>query len=395
MKIKAADIVICLLYYAIFKIHVIPAIIQQITKILAVVLVLIFLISNLNIKKLFNLSMPFAMSVCISSVAAYLHKINTFGNIFNGILYGVIFYCICTMLIYCREKNYVHKFIDRFYAMTAVYIFFSMVSILLNRPAYDSPAIYFVGNKFATSYLFMLFTVLFGIKYVDLDKGNYTWIYYALSIATVFLSGYIYCSTAVVSSLVLPAIPLIPKTLRKTICNTKGIMLAGSISVLVILIIEIVLNNQQIRYFIRDILRESLTLTGRLQIYKALPKIISERLLLGYGYGNGVVRDAVGYGNAQNGELDMLVNYGIIGCTALLWTIYKCTNKQIENGYWRMYVMTYAMLAASIVEISLGYEFFLSLFVIYAASEQTEFADAKENKGHKFIFSKKKYKIRR
>ena len=213
--------------------------------------------------------------------------------------------------------------------------------------------IYFVGNKFTTSYLFIVFTVLFGIKYIDFQKNvmMYQIMYFLLSIGTICISWYIHCTTSVIASLVLIIMPLVPKTARKFICNVKGILVAASVATVAVFMMALILQNQQIRHFIVNVLKESLTLTGRLPIYNSLPNIIAKSPVLGYGYGNNIVSHVIGYGNAQNGELEILLDYGIIGGVSFLWTIYICTCTHVKENCWRMYILVYAMLLASIVDI--------------------------------------------
>ena len=144
MKIKGVDIIICLLYYAVFKICVISAVLQQVTKVIAVAIVLLFLISHLKIKKLINISIPFSLAVCISTV--YSYGMNTYENILNSFLYGLILYCLCTMLIYCRERDYIDGFINCFYRMAFVYVILTIISVLISRIENDTKSIIYCGK---------------------------------------------------------------------------------------------------------------------------------------------------------------------------------------------------------------------------------------------------------
>ena len=57
-------------------------------------------------------------------------------------------------------------------------------------------------------------------------------------------------------------------------------------------------------------------MTGRTPIYDCLELLINEKPVFGWGYGNTAVMALVGYGNAQNGIAELMVNYGAFGVLA-------------------------------------------------------------------------------
>ena len=103
--------------------------------------------------------------------------------------------------------------------------------------------------------------------------------------------------------------------------------------------------------------------------------IIEKRKFFGYGYLSNAVSNVYGWGNPQNGIMDLLVNYGCVGTVAfilLCMSVFQgiaCTkqvsDKKLEIIY-PIVAFIYSMLVCSIMEVSFGRYFFLALAIIGA-----------------------------
>ena len=69
-----------------------------------------------------------------------------------------------------------------------------------------------------------------------------------------------------------------------------------------------------------QVLGKGASYKGRLIIYEKITRIIEQKPWFGYGYMSDIVNQVVTFGNAQNGLLDMIVQYGIVGL--ICWGIF-------------------------------------------------------------------------
>ena len=157
MKVKKIDLVLFLCFFALFKVFAIPTIIQQITKIAILIVIIIFVVHRQKLKELFNVILLFCFFIIFSSVYnAYSTGTIGISNALNGILHGCCIY-ICFMLItYCAKNNMMDHVIDSLLFILVLYVIFSFITIFYNGTSSVKAIYYFAGNKFRTSYYFML-----------------------------------------------------------------------------------------------------------------------------------------------------------------------------------------------------------------------------------------------
>ena len=90
---------------------------------------------------------------------------------------------------------------------------------------------------------------------------------------------------------------------------------------------------------------------------------IAKNPIWGYGINYDIVRTTLSFGNAQNGLLKMLMDYGVIGTimfTLVLFTTFKNAYKTNDNNRKAGSIaFIYAMLFCSLVEINLTSIFML------------------------------------
>lgn len=93
-------------------------------------------------------------------------------------------------------------------------------------------------------------------------------------------------------------------------------------------------------------------------------------------------RKILGFGNAQNGVLKIIIDSGIIGLigyTLLAYRSMKSFDHTAEK-IWSMAVFVYCMIFASIAEINLtDYLFFLTSSIIFASGEIANFKNCKHH----------------
>ncbi len=374
MKIKRIDIIICLLYFSIFKIHTIPTMLQQTTKIIFIFIICLFLIANLKWKRMVNQILPFSLAIILSGIYAYIKRLNGFDNFLDGILYAICLYCLYSLLVYCREIDYVDGFINCFYWMTLFYALASIGSIMLRGRGEGGTIYYWAGNKFSTSYLFIMLAALYWVKFYKegVKRTFFLTVYIGLTGLAFYVSRILSCSTALVVSIILLIFPFLPLFAKRLLQHAKTAVITILATTMILLGLETILLIPQVQHIVVNMLGESLSLTGRMAIYRNLSRIVSGGQWLGFGYGNTRVISINGYGNAQNGLMQIVVDFGLIGCIVFLWTVYKCFGEETHEKYQGLYALAYAMIAAAIVEVSFNFEFFFAIFAIYAVSHQKD-----------------------
>lgn len=368
LKIKKIDIIICFLYLAIFKIYALPQLVQQISKIVLLLIVLLFIVSKVPLKKMFNVALLIMSSIVFSALTSWTKGNILFDKVLDGMLYAICIYCIYTLLQYCHQINYMKEFVNIVYNITIVYCIISFFSIVsLGTSEHGTEMTYFFGSKFATSYFYIFVCGLYLLNYYDKMKRmfRYKLIYFVLCMFSFAVSVWVHCNTSMMGSVFMLLALFIPQYLRKVMTNYKIIIISILIAGICVFVMDQILSIEFVQYIVRDVLGKSLHLTGRTHIYDVLLTIIRESLWWGYGYNSGRVSAIAGYGNAQNGLMEWMVNYGIIGVLILFFMVYKCTkyvNK--DETYLGAYMVLYAMILCSIVEITFNYIFFMSLFLI-------------------------------
>lgn len=376
LKIKKIDIIICFLYIAIFKTYAVPQVLQQLSKITMLAVVLLFIISHIPYKRLINLSILMVVSIILSGMLSYKRGYIAFDKLMDGTLYAICIYCIYTVMQYCYQIQYMDRLINILYKLTVLYCIISFISILLEGTSiYGTEMKYFFGNKFETSYLYIMLVGFYFIKYKDkIDKFfKYKIIYCGLCIATFFLCAWINCGTVMIGSLFLLIAIFIPKHIQIFMMCSKVIIFFVLITGVCIFAMDLLVSNTYIQYLITELMGKSLDLTGRLHIYDYLLNIISESKWFGYGYNNNIIIAYLGYGNAQNGLMELIINYGMIGTVVILFVLGKsCNLLDKTQKLYGAYAIVYVMIICSIVEISYNYVFFIAVFLIRWSKNNNE-----------------------
>lgn len=368
IKVKGIDLAIYALFLAIFKIYIIPQTVQQIIKIVLLLCVLIFIFYHISLKNIFNVVIPFSFVIIISSILSYKAGYVGIQSVLNGTLHAICLYSIYMLGTYCFRHDYFEGMIKCLFNITSIYCILSLISMaILGHSTYGTEITYIFGYKFMTSYYFIFWTTLFRVRAQqkkDKKKRDEV-LYFLLSFLTMFISKWLYCSTAFVASVLLIVFPLIPKKIKKVIMTPVFVDLTILGIGIIPFLIEQIMNIPYIQYIVTEILGETLTLTGRVKIFSSLGQIVNQRPFWGYGYGNDIVERVVGFGNAQNGFMQLMVDYGYIGVILFLFIIFICLRKkQFGKQLEGFYIVLYVLIICSAVEISYNYIFYMALFIL-------------------------------
>ena len=245
---------------------------------------------------------------------------------------------------------------------------------------------YLIGNKFAVSYLHCFITaLLYCCNEKNAKKRLRLKTFRSIfCVASVLVCMKVTCTTGMLICLLMGAMNYfpIPLRIRKVISNPKIIVLVTAVINVLMLGSTSLLTNPYIADFISNVLGKSYTWVGRLHIYAMIFDVIKIRPWMGYGYFSNIIEKILGFGNAQNGVLKIIIDYGIIGLigyTLLAYRSMKSFDHTAEK-IWSMAVFVYCMIFASIAEINLtDYLFFLTSSIIFASGEIANFKNCKHH----------------
>ena len=348
-----------LILFIVYKVSFVPEMVMQTLKCLSIVLLILMHWRAMRYVAHFWAVVLLVLVQPICTLLAGETLMNGAYALVNGM-------CLISLLLTFKSLSMSFgrfRVADSFFWIMLVVAMANDVSVFLS-PVHLSETEYLLGNKFITGYTHMLLVGLYAVLlscksgYVRYNWGLF-WMLFAESALVVTTADVM---TATIGLAVVAAIVLfMPKTAVKALSM-------GVVAVAILITANIVffatgmlLDNPFVQHFITEVLGRSLNLTGRTQIYDSLSYIVQMSPYVGWGYGSPVVSEVVGYGNAQNGVMELLVRYGIVGTIGFLLVIIvllpsrKRNASNIDSGFVKGCVaILYGMFVVSLVEIPFG-----------------------------------------
>lgn len=366
-KINIYDLITYLLIFAIIKPYFLPNSLRLILKIIILIYVYFFIISKSKLIDLPNISLLFCGAILISGAFAFFKTNYTIRDFLDSILYAITFYDLYTFIGLCKRKGKFDKMLKAMYRIILLYCCLTVVSIgIVGIENNSNQAAYFFGNKFTSSYLFVLLISLYGSTHKMSEKKDKT-IYFALFIFSILLTLYVKCTTAAIALVILLSFNVLPNKIKLFLLNEKMVVIALILSSLIIIWIEKIFEIDFINKLVFDYFNKSYTVTGRFEIYSVyLSKVVLGSFWLGYGYSNSLMKSFTKlYSNAQNGLLEIFINFGFFGVIFLLITVFYCykkTSKNMKTFY--LSIVVYGMIIMAIFEVTLNWMFLLGLCLV-------------------------------
>lgn len=373
MKIALYDLYVYLIFFSLFKAYFIPNAVRQAIKIVTLVLVFAFLIQRLKKREVYNRSLLFSGVIIISGFYNYILENYTVKALMDSFLYAFTFYDLYSFFLYSNTHNFIGRMSKNLYRANLIYCILTVISVLVVGVENNSNnAAYMFGNKFTSSYLFISLIALYGLAHNMNLKRNRR-IICALIAFGCFFTIYVGCATATVALIVAVILFVIGKKLHVNSIQGSVVAVSALIGTAIVpFVINAVLKINIVKYIIFDVFQRSITVYGRFEIYNNyLESLLKDHFWLGYGYSNGVMMNITGvFGNAQNGLLEQMMNFGFIGVMAILFTVFYALKKKKELSY--MVILLYAMIVAAIFEVTINWFFWISIFSIQWLEKQEE-----------------------
>lgn len=305
----------------------------NIIRYMCIALIAIYIILKLNKliqtldKRFFKLFLIYSMLIIYSSIKNFsMHTITN--TIINGLMYILMFFEFFTIFSLFKQNQNKRIIYMTFYYLSLIYVIITDIMIIINPNLFMKKGnYYFVGNKFSVVYIhFNLIMFYMLMKKINKYDGKLI----AIIILTMIISIKIECMTGIIALLALIFIKLLP---IKILENGNFAILLLIASGIFSFKYESILQNEYVQFFIVEVLNRNLNLTGRTVIFKYIPVIIKNKLLLGYGHGTSyeVFIKSINYPNSQNGLIDMIVEDGIIATILFICMIKHIFSRNKNN----------------------------------------------------------------
>lgn len=345
----------------------------------------VFLLNKFKIffkKKYFKINLC-VLLYCILIIISSLYNYKIENTVLKGILYSIGILEIFLYFEYLDYIDRVHNAIDIFYYISLVYVIINDILMFMLPVFFSLRDNYLLGNKFSVCYLH-LFVIIF---YCAKNKKNnklillvYTVVFFCISIVT-------QCSTAIIAGIIMIVLLIIPKNIRVRLYNPKTILIIAAISSTFFIFISMILSNKFVQYFVVNILKEDITLTGRTRIYENIMNIIYQSPWFGFGYGNSheLLMKMIQAPNSQNGFLECIITSGIFSTMLLIviiYKIFKSINKRaINSNTYFILGAVYIFIVLASIEITINTSF-IFLLAILNVSTYIEDRNIKESRSN-------------
>lgn len=256
--------------------------------------------------------------------------------------------------------------------------------LFVNYDFSDPSEIYLIGNKFVVSYLHCFITaLLFCINNKNNRKNLFFRTFRLIFLLfSIIICRQVTCTTGMLICLFMGVLTSfhVPLSIKRLLSSPKVAILITAVTNFLMLGSTSLLTNPYIANFISDVLGKSYTWIGRLHIYAMIFDVIKVHPWIGYGYFSDIIEEILGFGNAQNGVLKIIVDSGIIGLIGYALLVYESLkrNEDSSKERWPLTAFVYCMIIASIAEINLtDYLLFLTISILFSTGRKKTNLDIK------------------
>jgi O-antigen ligase len=179
---------------------------------------------------------------------------------------------------------------------------------------------------------------------------------------------YIDCNTSVLGTAVFFLVAYAPDRVREVLGRKRFALIVIVICAMFVFF-DSFAQIPPVKYFITEVLGRDVTLTGRAQIFKILPKIIRGSPWLGYGSSSEIMHRYTGAYNAQNGFFDLVVQNGIPSAVLYVVLIVALIRKGESRDAAFVLGATYGYFVMSTVEMTFGSTLMLFGILLFTDSD--------------------------
>ena len=315
----------------------------------------------------------------------------------SGFMHGIRLISILLVMSGITAKRGVIKTVSALIPILSALLIATDMLIVFYPYNISSATLYLIGDKFHVSYMHCMLMALTSIRYKNLKKF-YVIALYAICI---LITMRIKCTTGMIMLLFLFFMELLTDIvpgIRFFICNINLTAILLAVENILIWGANTILYTPWANHIIVDILGKSNNMTGRFKLYSVIPELIMKKPVLGYGLQSDIFRNMFGYGNAQNGLMQIVIESGILGAAIFLFSLFLAGSKAKRNvSLYSVYLYVLGFIIGSISEMNLSTHFVFGIALLFAFgmhAEETEkqFAKIKKhNRKGKLLIRKPGY----
>lgn len=358
-------IIVLLLFLSLFRVYIFSSDeFLNISVVLSIILIVVSKPSLKSVKENIFLIL-LALSMFVST---YFFNTNNY-SFLNGLRYSLQFFALVFVTNSLIKTDGLKETVKNYFLISLLFVIVMDITVLIgldfDKTYYQNLVSYLFGNKFMLLYLHLqTFALMAFYGNLNNNKKDYWYVLYA--IIGLLMCVRVNCVTGVVGIIVFSLMLFIPfnDKIKKALSKPISIFIMLLI-VEILLFISRTLYNTSIGQYIVDLLNKGNSLNGRFIIYEILPHIMSSRFIFGYGYNSSIITHILGYGNAQNGLLQYLLDLGIVGTLLFLINLYKSVNIEFESDNWPLYCALYAFIICSLFEVCFKFNFFIILCMLF------------------------------
>lgn len=231
--------------------------------------------------------------------------------------------------------------------------------------------IYLLANKFTAAYLhmFAISTVCQNCKTKSRRQIMYRVVLVALySLLICYVSD---TTTGILGCLIVSVLRILflyNRRFFELLSNPYTVLIFFVLINILLLCSDLILKNPVIVKFLLARSHTSTILSGRVKMYEISMKAIVKKPILGYGINCDIVKTTLSFGNAQNGMLKLLLDFGIVGAVSFCFVLFSSfSNMEKHKPFFYqtgIIAFIYGMLICSLVEINLSGLFILACSVL-------------------------------
>lgn len=249
---------------------------------------------------------------------------------------------------------------------------------------------YIVGTKFSVSYLHMDLLTLWLTTYAYQRKKakREKWKVLLATGFIVLVTIRTNCMTGLLGCILLAAM-FAWRQRGKGIWTKKLVfpvvlLTAVAVSVIFAAIANSLMNIPMLQYVVKEVLKRSITLTGRTNIYRAFLEGMQGHWLWGFGYGKDyqTALSLFGYANVQNGLMQWILQIGVPATMAMLMLFAAVFRQLKRSGVQRqrrampLVMLVYIYIILAMVEVTYNMAFFMWFGLIFLVATEREMLPA-------------------
>ena len=351
-------------------------------KAMCIIVLAILLLSKIKVVRARCVEAKIVIPILLYLLAVMVSAFINQGKYFiTNPLYGAGIYCLSVFeimcsLLYVAKRESPCMIIKTFFAITLSYVLMNDFFLWINPSMFSTNSTYyFIGNKFSVAYTHIQLIALYILhNYIKEKKYKNTLKYLAiltiLCVLSVYVSDKVGSTSGIIGIFLLIVFINVPYLLKKGAINWFIMLICMC---MLPFLYEGILANQYVEYFIVDVLKKSITLTGRTVIYNNITNLLSNHLLFGYGFGSTyeVWSNYIGMPNSQNGLIDCVLEQGLIATILLVVVLFiimrrSCMKYNKNNLYNPVFAIIYVYTFLSSIEITINITYIFWFLFLYA-----------------------------